>query len=317
MTNPNNSTVIRSPITGGTDVVIVRKVDCRNLIAEYKRILNLDISYLTRGHQELSLYKCDESGYRFYHPSDVVGDSEFYHRLESYEWYYMSSKWEFEESLKFIKAKSAVLEIGSGSGAFLRAVMQRIPHAVCTGIEVNQHAADLARSHGINVVLETPSEHIKRHTSSYDVIACFQLLEHIPNPMQFLREGLVLLKHGGLLIIGVPDNSARSAQSIFLTTDNILNMPPHHQGLWDIPSLSFLAKVLPIRLEYMAIEPATAMHRSNSYRGIMKRDLMHRFGKYFGFMIYLVGRPYYNHALKHLNQYLPAHSVLAVFRKNG
>jgi len=124
-----------------------------------------------------------------------------------------------------------------------------------------------------------------------------------------------MLKSGGYLIIGVPDNSTRSAKSIFVDTDDILNMPPHHYGLWDIPSLSFLVTILPIKLEHLIVEPATARHHTNNYRSLMKSDLICRLGHVFGHIAYLLARPFYNHALKHLNQYLPAHSVLAVYKK--
>jgi len=130
-----------------------------------------------------------------------------------------------------------------------------------------------------------------------------------------LNDAIHMLKPTGKLIIAVPDNSIRASHSLFVTEDNILNMPPHHQGLWDITSLCHLTKVLPLKLEYIATEPATASNHSNGYRALIKQDLLQRFGKHFGFMVYAFGRPFYNHALNRVNKYLPAHSVLAVYVK--
>lgn len=306
-----------SPITGTGDVTLIRKIDCGSLVTQYKNTFGLDISYLLAGRRELSLYSCNASGYRFYSPSDVVGDSAFYHHLEVNDWYYMSTKWEFEEALKYIHPKDSILEIGSAKGDFLRRVTKEVPDVSCVGLELNAEAAGAARSRGVNVALESSSEHAQKHPSSYDVVAAFQMLEHTPDPMCILRDALTMLKPNGRIIVGVPDNSVRPADSIFVTPDNILNMPPHHQGLWDIPSLSFLQTILPVKLEYIAVEPATASHHSNSYRGLMKAELISRFGRILGFSIYMMGRPFYNHALRHLNPYLPAHSVLAVFRKTA
>jgi SAM-dependent methyltransferase len=305
----------RSPITGGRDVTLVQETDCATLTSQYKKTFGVDISYLLKAHKTLGLYKCNDSGYRFYYPSDIVGDSAFYHRLEANDWYYMPTKWEFNEALKFIQDDSSVLEIGAGRGDFLSNVQARFPRASCTGLELNEKAARAAQARGINVVVESAGEHAKHYPLGYDVVAAFQVLEHCPNPMEVLRDGLGMLRPRGLLVVGVPDNSARPSASIFVRSNDILNMPPHHQGLWDIPSLSFLQKVLPVRLEHIALEPAIASHHSNSYRGLMKQDLVYRFGRLLGLVIYAIGRPFYDHALHHLNQYLPAHSVLAVFRK--
>lgn len=308
---------MKSPITGNANVTPIRTIKCSALVAQFKRIFKFDISHLLREHQEITLYKCNESGYRFYDPADVVGDSAFYHHLETNDWYYMPTKWEFVEALEFIQPNSAVLEIGSAKGDFLIQVGKHFSSISCAGLELNVEAVRVAQARGVNVALESSFEHAKNNPLKYDVVASFQVLEHIPNPMDVLRDALAMLKPNGLLIIGVPDNSARPADSIFVTPDNILNMPPHHQGLWDIPSLAFLQTVLPFTLEYIAVEPATASHHSNSYRGLMKSALISRFGRALGILIYVIGRPFYDHALLHLNPYLPAHSILAVFRKRA
>lgn len=312
----SDSQVVVSPITGRTQVDLIQKVDWLSIILAYANTFKLDISHLASYQQEMGLYKCKESGFHFYYPANVVGDSEFYHRLEENDWYYMPDKWEFQESINHING-GAILEIGSAKGDFLAKVKYAYPNAELVGLELNQGAAKEANKRGFDVRIELSSDHLKYNKERYDVVASFQVLEHIPNPMDLLKDAIEMLKPGGKMIIGVPDNSMRASPSLFVKTDNILNMPPHHQGLWDIPSLSYLTKVLPLRLEYIATEPATASHHSNSYRGLMKRDLINRFGMYLGFMIYVIGRPFYNHALKHLNKYLPAHSILAVFVKES
>jgi trans-aconitate methyltransferase len=310
----SKSEVVVSPITGREDVKLIRKIDLPSIILAYENTFKLNISHLVSYQQEIGLYKCNESGFHFYYPTNVVGNSDFYHRLEENDWYYMPNKWAFEESVNHITG-GAILEIGSAKGDFLSKVRQSYPDAELVGLELNQEAAKEANKRGFNVRIELSGDHVKSNKERYDVVASFEVLEHIPNPMDLLKDAIEMLKPGGKLIVGVPDNSSRASPSLFVTIDNILNMPPHHQGLWDIPSLSYLTKVLPLRLEYIAIEPATASHHSNSYRGLLKQDMIRRFGKYLGFVIYVIGRPYYNHALINLNKYLPAHSILAVFVK--
>ena len=305
-----------SPITGSHEVELIHLIDLPTLILAYRTTFQIDISYLVAPLQEMALYKCKTSGYRFYYPHNVVGDSAFYHCLEANDWYYMPRKWEFNESINHVSG-GAILEIGSAKGDFLAAVRQTYPDSKLVGLELNQEAAKEANRRGFDVRIELSSDHVKSNREQYDVVASFQVLEHIRDPIEFLKDSIEMLKPGGKLIIAVPDNSTRAYPSLFVMTDHILNMPPHHQGLWDIPSLSYLTKVLPLRLVYIAIEPSTASHHRNGYRGLIKKDLMLRFGQVLGYIIYLIGRPFYKQALRYFDKYLPAHSVLAIFEKTA
>lgn len=307
--------LVQSPITGCSNVTFVHKIDCAWLVRQYREILGIDISRLVREHREIVLYKCNDSGYRFYYPTDVVGDSWFYHQLESNDWYYLPRKWEFDEARRFIEPGSSVLEIGAGRGHFVEFIVREFPGISCVGLDPNEYAAREAHRRGVEILVESLREHARKNPRKYHVACCFQTLEHVPKPMDYLQDMLSILRPGGLLVIGVPDNSDRPMRSIFVTPNNILNMPPHHQGLWDVVSLAYLAKVLPVKLEHLAVEPASARHHFNSYRGLMKADLLGRFGRILGQLVYLAGRPFYNHALRHLCHYLPAHSILAVYRK--
>jgi 2-polyprenyl-3-methyl-5-hydroxy-6-metoxy-1,4-benzoquinol methylase len=310
---------IISPITGRSDVTREWSITVDELKKLYKSNYDLNISHLIgEDISEVVQYKCNRSGYRFYEPANIVGDSDFYKKLQENDWYYMDDKWEFQEAIRHIPDKRgiSVLEIGSAKGAFLNAL--RCAHATVelNGLELNQNAANEARLRGFNVVVQSTSEHAKANFQRYDVIVSIQVLEHVPNPVSLLHDAVQMLKLGGRLIIGVPDNSRRAYDSLLVKSDADLNMPPHHQGLWDIPSLAYLTKILPLRLEYIAVEPATRSGHSNAYRFLLKKDLMQRFGNLIGYGIYILARPFYNHALKHLNRYLPAHSILAVYIKD-
>lgn len=307
-----------SPITGSDDVSLEQIIDVESLVKLYKSNYDLDVTYLIEDNVDnIARYKCNESGYRFYEPSNIVGDSAFYKKLQENDWYYMASKWEFDEAIRHIPSipNISILEIGSAKGDFLNAVKRKHASSNMVGLELNQEAASEARCRGFNVLVQSTSEHAKVNLHHYDVIASFQVMEHIPNPMDFLNDSMKMLKPGGKLIIGVPDNSIRAYPSILVKPDADLNMPPHHQGLWDISSLVFLTKVLPLQMEFIAVEPATANHHSSAYRFVLKKDLMRQFGNIVGFGIYVLARPFYIHAIKHLSKYLPAHSILAVYRK--
>lgn len=307
-----------SPITGSHNVRHLLSIDTNALRRLYLDNYGYDIvDLLDKDLDAVELYQCLDSGYRFWWPNTIVGGSPFYNKLQEKEWYYMPDKWEFREAINHIPSqkKISVLEIGAAKGDFMGIMRQHNAEATLTGLELNQEAAAEARRRGFTVLTEMLGDHAKTHEASYDVIASFQVLEHIPNPMDLLRDALRMLKPGGKLIVGIPDNSQRAFPSIFVKADADLNMPPHHQGLWDIPSLSYLAKVLPLRLDFIGVEPATSRNHSNGYRELMKSELILRYGRVLGFCIYALGRPYLNYALKHVSKYLPAHTILAVYSK--
>jgi len=311
---------ILSPIVKDGGVTQERRIDVSELRLAYKRSFDLDIDYLLpEGIEYITQYRCNQSGYRFYSPACIVGDSAFYDKLQEKDWYYESDKWEFREALKHIRKEGrvSVLEIGCARGDFLNMVHNYNVQASLTGLELNEKAAAEGRRRGFHVLTQSSEDHSRTQKADYEVVAGFQVLEHIPSPsmMDFLWGVSSMIKPGGKFIVSVPDNSYRASDSIFVNIEQALNMPPHHQGLWDIPSLAYLTKILPLRLDIIAVEPATAIHRSNSYRGIIKGDLIKRFGSLLGFAIYSVARPFYNHALKHLSKYLPGHTVLAVYSK--
>lgn len=302
-----------SPLTGTGAVTLLYTVDVNKLAADYLRIFGIDIGVHLHGVRLIDVYRCDRTGYRFYHPFDLCGDSAFYAQLEKHPWYYMDTKWEHDEALHAVRSGDRILEIGAARGAFLLRA-QAIAHVRCQGLELNQVAAATARGKGLDVAVETAEEHAVRHASHYDMICLFQVLEHIPQPASVLTAALQMLKPGGRLIVAVPDNSDRATQSLFVAPDNILNMPPHHLGLWNSASLCALTGLYPLLLERLIAEPAAAGYQQSAYRALIKEDLRKRYGIW-GFLYYAAVRSVLIGAIERLSGYLPAHTILAIYRK--
>ena len=89
---------IRSPLTQGPTKHI-KDIDVSDIVENYKIQFNIDIKkyFYDIIIETIQVFECIETGYQFYTPKNISGDSEFYERLQRFEWYYMLWKWEHEE----------------------------------------------------------------------------------------------------------------------------------------------------------------------------------------------------------------------------
>lgn len=302
---------VRSPLTGKR-ANLLRRFSARQIRNNYRRALNIDIKRLLRKTGEIGLWQCQQSGFRFYHPSSLVGDGDFYQSLAKHPWYYQEKKWEFHEALKYIPRQGTLLEIGCGAGSFLSLCRQERPQLQNVGLDLSDHALQEARRQGFQVLQETAENHCSKHPAFYDRICAFQVLEHTSEPLPFLKACLNMLRAEGLLILAVPNNDPLS---LFVQTEDPLNMPPHHQGLWDIPSLTYLGKILPLELKHLVRQPAVHEDQTNHYSRWIRADFKKRFGKVPGRMLHFLGKRYLDWSLQSLGPFLPGHSLFAVFQK--
>jgi|SRR2546426_4337650 len=258
-----------SPISGRCRVTKERTIQTRHLIEQYDRQVQVDVSRHFADTPEIAVFRCDDTGYRFYHPA-IEGDSGFYASLQHFPWYYQPWKWEHRVANSYIARSERVLEIGCGPGAFLERLKRR--GILCDGLELNDDAIRRARTRGVRVASTAVSDHVSAHQESYDVVCAFQVLEHVARPREFLEASIAMLKPGGKLIVGVPNN----ASYIRHIEWDILNMPPHHQGLWDAASLRSITSILPLRLVRLHIETLQLPYQVPKYLAAQRQRLDRR-----------------------------------------
>jgi methionine biosynthesis protein MetW len=99
-----------------------------------------------------------------------------------------------------------ILDVGCGKGWNL-SYLQHSGYRLARGIELNQKAAAIARSRGLevdNALLEDR----KYPGGSFDVILMDQVIEHLEKPRELLGEVFRLLRPGGLFWSSVPNFEA-------------------------------------------------------------------------------------------------------------
>ncbi|MDF3027773.1 MAG: methyltransferase family protein [Fluviicola sp.] len=238
-----------SPMTYSNDVSLVAKIPVKRIVDTYRLDQQMDISRLFPGIETIELYRCNSSGFEFFWPLTIAGDDVYYQELGQKAWYYHPDRWEHIEVIKELKNEK-ILEVGCGSGAFLKNVVSKTSCAI-EALELNSESVKQLRSGGFHVSNTPVEEYAKENPGQFDLVCSFQVLEHVSTPYEFLKAQIELLKSGGKLIIGVPNNDSFIGSNLHLS--RILNEPPHHMGRWTYESLRSLEKIFP-ELEYTDVK---------------------------------------------------------------
>ncbi|MCK5268981.1 MAG: class I SAM-dependent methyltransferase, partial [Spirochaetes bacterium] len=110
----------------------------------------------------------------------------------------------YRDAIRFIPNGKG-LDIGCGNGKFIRD-MNSLGWQF-EGVEFNPIAVDICRKAGLKVF------HGDLHTAafkdnSFDIVSARHVIEHIPDPTNFMREIARILKKEGRLVIKTPNSRA-------------------------------------------------------------------------------------------------------------
>jgi SAM-dependent methyltransferase len=241
---------IQSPVSPAHNAILLETIPTLLITTAYQKELGIDVQSYFTGLEAIGIYQCSATGYRFYHPTGIFGDGDFYAALQQNRFYYSEWNWEHKQALRQIPQGSRVLEVGCGTGSFTEALGKK--GFDCTGLELNSAAVAVCQSKGLTVYNELIDKHLERNAGKYDVVCAFQVLEHIFDVHTFLNECLQCLRPGGLLILAVPNNNPW-----YLRYDkyHLLNLPPHHAGLWSEATFNKLEAFFPVKIRAVQTEP--------------------------------------------------------------
>jgi len=119
-----------------------------------------------------------------------------------------------------------LLDIGCASGDFLSSFNSN-NSPILYGIEVSHELAAVAQDKLPKaVIVNQPFENCEFDEDFFDIVTAWEVLEHILNPYQFLREVRRILKPGGFLFVTVPNMQGFDVQ--ILWDINFAFDPPAH-----------------------------------------------------------------------------------------
>ena len=200
------------------------------------------------------LYSCPNCELDIFLPQ-IIGAPQFY--VEDYNldnsqnvenvFTYIDDKWEFDEAQKDVKGVQSIIEIGCGNGAFLKKIQTIVPLII--GVEYNEQALKKARALGFTIYGFNEDALIKKQY--FDVALSFHVLEHVADPIEFIRHLSTLIKENGKICLSVPNQDG----PIKFIEPCVQNMPPHHATRWHKKTFEVLAKRLNLSIEKIDCEP--------------------------------------------------------------
>lgn len=111
-----------------------------------------------------------------------------------------------EISKKYGVATGSILEVGGGFGTFCEELLMRKVFKRVVAVEPTPDLAETCRKKGIEV-FESLFEKTKfKKTDKFDIIANFEVIEHLFDPKNFIKKCHSLLKKGGLLVLTCPNS---------------------------------------------------------------------------------------------------------------
>jgi 2-polyprenyl-3-methyl-5-hydroxy-6-metoxy-1,4-benzoquinol methylase len=158
-----------------------------------------------------------------------------------------------------------LLDIGSGTGHFA-SVMKKSGWNV-KGIEINEKARKSSSS-AFGLDIYSPDEISGFEKQSLDCVTLWHVLEHLPNPEEYLLNIFNILKTGGVCIAALPNSSSFDAKFYrnFWAAFDV----PRHLWHFDTSTFTLFSEKSPLRIERMSVLPFDVFYislLSERYRG--------------------------------------------------
>jgi len=100
------------------------------------------------------------------------------------------------------KNVQSVLDVGTGSGDFLKVLKDVFPAGKITGVDPNTDSLEKAKQKYPDVVLkEMGAEKLDFPDHSFDIVSISMALHHLPNVSSSLKEMQRVVKSGGWIIV--------------------------------------------------------------------------------------------------------------------
>ena len=125
---------------------------------------------------------------------------------------------------------AAVLDVGCGGGILAEAMARR--GAKVTGIDLSEKALKVAQLHLLESRLEvqyqsvSAEDYAAAHADRFDVVACMELLEHVPEPGAMVAACARLVRPGGQVFFSTINRNPKSYLFAVVGAEYVLGLLP-------------------------------------------------------------------------------------------
>jgi 2-polyprenyl-3-methyl-5-hydroxy-6-metoxy-1,4-benzoquinol methylase len=104
-----------------------------------------------------------------------------------------------------IQAKdSSILDIGASGGVFLKGLRNQ-GYTNLTAVDIDNYLQDDVKASFSFIAVDLNYTAFPIPDTSYDVVTCLSVMEHLENPFHLAREVSRILKPGGIFIMSIPN----------------------------------------------------------------------------------------------------------------
>lgn len=184
---------------------------------------------------DYTMVRCLECGFIYQNPRPTEKE-----RLKSYQGYLPQAAEEIEawgrmmepvfrkaaDLIEHYIPRGRLLDVGTGYGFFL-ALMQSRGWEVL-GLEASLPGARYGQKRWGLRILSQPWEKASFHDEAFDVVTAFYVIEHLPDPVTFLREVHRILRPGGMIVLRYPHTTPiKDILSIMRIKNHLYHLPFH------------------------------------------------------------------------------------------
>ena len=121
-----------------------------------------------------------------------------------------------------IKGSSTILDIGGYDGYISYRLKKIFPNLMIKVVDTDGIGLELAKNRGLNVICASALE-LPIKDKEFDIVFCFDLIEHIKEDVKLLRELSRVLKDDGKIILTTPMKDGVSFPMLNKRKNEIIN----------------------------------------------------------------------------------------------
>jgi SAM-dependent methyltransferase len=132
---------------------------------------------------------------------------------------------------------SKLIDVGAGYGIFLDEWRKALPDTELVAIEPSVSLAEECRNKKLSVV-ESLVENVEGYDDYADLVVCFEVLEHVDSPLEFIKVLKKMVRPGGYLFVSTLCIDGFDLKMLWDKSNQI--SPPHHINFHSIKGFELL-----------------------------------------------------------------------------